>query len=121
MKKLVAKRSDIVFYLKLFAIVSPDPQAVKSIVCAKSLSTLEDAYEHKTVSKEECQSSEVDDNGKFAQANGITAAPALIFPDGSIQLGYSEVTQLEKRVEEATTKTRVPESAKAAGQAQTTK
>ena len=121
MKKLIAKRPDIAFYLKLFAIVSRDPQMVKSIVCTKSLPALEDAYEHKAVPKEECQSSEVDDNGKFVEANGITAAPALIFPDGSIQLGYSEAAQLEKRIEESTTKPKALESTKAGGQGQTTK
>jgi protein-disulfide isomerase len=114
MKKLVEKRPDIAFYLKLFAIVSPDPQTVKSIICAKSLSMLEDGYEHKSIPKEECQSTELDDNTKFAQTNGITAAPALVFPDGTIQLGYSEAAQLEKRIDEATGKQRVTESPKKA-------
>jgi len=100
MKKITEKRQDIVFYLKLFALISPDPQTVKSIVCAKSLSVLEDGYERKPVPKQECQSSEADDNMKFAQENAINSAPALIFPDGTIQLGYSDAAQLEKRIDE---------------------
>jgi thiol:disulfide interchange protein DsbC len=114
MKKLVEKRPDIVFYLKLFAVVSPDPQTVKSIICAKSLTMLEDAFEHKTVPKQECQSTEFDDNGQFARQNGITGAPALIFPDGTIQMGFSEAGPLEKRIDEAAGKQKGPDPAKAA-------
>ena len=99
MKKLVEKRPDMVFYLKLFALVSPDPKEVKSVACSKSLSVLEDAYEHKEVASRECPSNEVEDNGKFARESGLTAAPALIFPDGSFQLGFSDAAELEKRID----------------------
>jgi thiol:disulfide interchange protein DsbC len=99
MKKLVEKRPDMAFYLKLFALVSPDPRKVKSIACGKSLSVLEDAYEHKEVATRECASNEVEDNTKFAKESGITAAPALIFPDGSLQLGFSEAAELEKKID----------------------
>ena len=112
MKKLVEKRPDIAFYLKLFAIVSPDPQTVKSIICAKSLSMLEDGYERKSVPKEECQSTEMDDNMRFARENAINAAPTLIFPDGTVQSGYSDAIQLERRIAEATGRQKTPESAK---------
>jgi protein-disulfide isomerase len=114
MKKLVEKRPDIGFFLKLFAIVSPDPQTVKSIICAKSLSKLEDAYERRSVPKEECESSELADNTKFAQANAINAAPALIFPDGTVQFGYLEATQLEKRINDAARTLKAPEPTKTA-------
>ncbi len=101
MKKLVEKRPDILFLLKVFVIVSRDPHAAKSIVCSKSLSLLEDAYEHKAVPDKECPSKEVDDNTAFAAANGLTAAPALVFPDGSVQLGYSDAAALEKSINQA--------------------
>jgi protein-disulfide isomerase len=101
MKKLVEKRPDIAFYLKVFALVSPNPATAKSIVCSKSLATLEAAYEKKPVTTEECESTEVEENGKYAAENGITAAPALVFPDATVQLGYSEAERLEKRIDEA--------------------
>ncbi len=116
MKKIVEKRADIAFYLKLFAVVSRDPQVVRSIICAKSLSVLENAYEHKEVPKQECQSTELDDNGKFTQMNGITAAPAIVFPDGTIQLGYSLAPELEKKIDEAAGKGKEPDRSKAGGQ-----
>ena len=101
MKKIVEKRADIVFFLKLFVMVSPDPKTVKSIICSNSLSVLEDAYEHKAVPDKDCPSKELDDNMAFAKANGLSAAPALIFPDGSVQMGYSDAARLEKSIDQA--------------------
>ena len=106
MKKLVEKRPDIVFYLKLFALVSPNPQTVKSVACSKSFSVLEDAYEHKEVADLQCPSAGVEENGAFARDAGITAAPALIFPDGSLQMGYSDAAELEKRIDRASAGTK---------------
>lgn len=101
MKTLVAKRPDIAFYLKIFAIISPDPQTAKSILCARSLSMLEDAYERKPVPKQECASKELDDNMRFAEENGIDSAPALILPDGSLHLGLLPADELEKKIDAA--------------------
>lgn len=99
MKKLIEKRPDIVFFLKLFVMVSPDAKKVKSIVCSGSLSVLEDAYEHKEVADKDCTTKELENNRSFADTNGLTAAPALIFPDGSLQLGFSDADALEKSID----------------------
>ena len=103
MKKLVEKRPDMAFYLKLFDLVSPDVRKVKDVACSKSLSVLEDAYEHREVVSRECPSNEVEDNTNFAKESGLTAAPAVIFPDGSFQLGFSEAADLEKRIDRSVT------------------
>ncbi len=100
-KALVAKRPDIAFYLKVFALISPDPETAKSIICARSLSMLEDAYEKKPVPKQECATRELDENMQFAQASGIDAAPAIIFPDGSLHSGYLPADELEKKIDAA--------------------
>ena len=101
LKTLAAKRTDIVFYLKIFTLVSPDPAVAKSIVCERSLALLEDAYEGKAVPSRSCESKEIDDNMRFAEANGIDGAPAVILPDGSLQFGYSDAASLEKKIDEA--------------------
>jgi thiol:disulfide interchange protein DsbC len=101
MKKLVEKRPDIVFFLKLFVMVSRDAEKAKSIVCGKSLRMLEDAYEHKEVPKSDCTTKELDGNKAFADSNGIDAAPALIFPDGSLQTGFSNAEALERSIDRA--------------------
>ena len=101
MKAVAAKRPDIVFYLKLFTMISRDPKVAKSIICSKSLAMLENAYEKKPVEGHDCATNEIDDNMKFVEEHGIDAAPALIFPDGTLQLGYSTADSLEKRIDEA--------------------
>ena len=101
MKTLAAKRPDIAFYVKVFTMVSRDPKVAKSIVCNKSLPMLEDAFAKKPVPEQDCASKEIDDNMKFVQEHGIDAAPALIFPDGTLQMGYSDAAGLEKRIDEA--------------------
>ena len=87
-------------------LVSPNRQTVKSVACSKSLSVLENAYEHKEVADLQCPSAEVEDNGAFARDAGITAAPALIFPDGSLQMGYSDAAGLEKKIDQASAGTK---------------
>ncbi len=101
MRIVAAKRPDIAFYLKVFTMVSRDPKIAKSIVCAKSLTMLDDAFARKPVPEQDCASKEIDENMKFAEGHGIDAAPALIFPDGTLQLGYSDAASLEKRIDEA--------------------
>ena len=101
MKIVAAKRPDIAFYLKVFTMVSRDPKVAKSIVCNKSLAMLEDAFAKKPVPEQDCASKEIDDNMKFVEEHGIDAAPALIFPDGTLQLGYSDAADLEKKIDEA--------------------
>jgi protein-disulfide isomerase len=116
MKKIVEKRADIVFFLKLFVIVSQDPKAVKNVVCNDSLAVLEDAYEHKAVPEKDCPTKELEDNRAFAQANGISAAPALVFPGGAVQIGYSGAAELEKSIDEATKRQHGAAAARAAGE-----
>jgi protein-disulfide isomerase len=108
MKKIAAKRTDIVFFLKIF-LLNPTPESTQlanSIVCSRSEAVLHNAYENKTIPKQECGTREVEENIRFAAGNGIVSAPALIFPDGSIQFGYSEAATLEKTIDESAAKKR---------------
>jgi thiol:disulfide interchange protein DsbC len=100
-KALAARRPDIAFFLKVFALISPDPQIPRSIICGRSLSMLEDAYERKPVPKQDCATRELDENMQFVQANGIDAAPAIIFPDGSLHSGYVPEAELERLIDAA--------------------
>ena len=92
MKKIVEERKDIAFYIKLFPLKS-HPEAYeksKSIVCEKSLTLLEDAFEKKSLSKPNCETLAVDENIKLAQQLGITSVPILILPDGRLLPGYKD-------------------------------
>lgn len=96
MKKVVAKRLDIAFYLKLFPLkMHKDAYwKSKSIVCSKSIKLLEDNFENKPVPKTDCSTSEIDENIKFAETNGISGTPTMILPDGSIHQGTIEADKL---------------------------
>jgi thiol:disulfide interchange protein DsbC len=97
MKKVIEKRKDIAFYIKLYPLVSIHPSAYeksKTILCNKSLKLLEDAYEGKKLPKPKCEAKEIDDNIKLAADLGISATPTIIMPNGKVFIGFLNVEQL---------------------------
>jgi len=103
MKKVVAKRKDIAFYIKLFPLqIHPDAYwKSKSILCNKSLKFLEDNFEKKPIPRPDpnCQTKEVDENINLAKEFGINGTPTAIFPDGSVQAGFLEADRLIEMVD----------------------
>jgi len=96
MKKIVEKRKDIVFYVKLFPL-SMHKDAywkAKSIICTNSMKLLEDCYEGKKIDKTECETTEVDDTIKLADSLGITGTPAIVLPDGRLRTGALPESEL---------------------------
>jgi thiol:disulfide interchange protein DsbC len=89
MEKVVEKRKDIVFYIKLFPLSSHKDAywKSKSIVCKMSLSLLEDCYAKKSIEKTDCDTKEVDETIKLAGSLGITSTPTIILPDGRLRVG----------------------------------
>lgn len=89
MKKVLEKRKDIAFYIKLYPLkMHKDAYwKSKSIVCKNSLKMLEDVFEKKDIEKIECNTSEVDDTIKLAESLGITGTPTMILPDGRVHAG----------------------------------
>lgn len=103
MKKILEKRTDVAFFLKL-TLIRRNPELEKkskAIVCSKSLKVLDDAFEGATLPTAECQTKELEENTKFMEANGFSGVPVTIFPDGSVQVGFVESSVLEKRIDEA--------------------
>lgn len=98
MKKILKKRKDIVFYLKLFPLkMHKDAYwKSKSIVCNKSLKMLEDNFDKKPIPNTSCDTTEIDDNIKLAESIGITGTPTLIMPDGRM---YSGTMPAERLIE----------------------
>ena len=98
MKKIVEKRKDVAFLIKLYPLPM-HPEAydkAKAIVCEKSadkaMKLMDDAFSGKSISKPnaKCDASEVDNNLKLAAELGIRGTPAIIFPDGRLLPGYVE-------------------------------
>lgn len=84
MKKVLEKRKDIVFYIKLFPLpMHPDAgRKVKTIMCENSVALLEDAFAKKTIADPKCETKAVEENIKLAEKLGINGTPNIIFPDG---------------------------------------
>jgi thiol:disulfide interchange protein DsbC len=103
MKKVIAQRMDIAFYMKLFPLkMHRDAYwKSKSIICNKSIQFLEDNFEKKPIPRTECDTKEIDENVKLAEKNGITGTPTMILPDGSIYSGAAEAEKLIKMIDDA--------------------
>jgi thiol:disulfide interchange protein DsbC len=100
MKKVIEKRKDIAFFIKMFPLkIHPGAyEKAKAIVCEKSLTLLDDAFAKKQLPKPKCETSVVDDNLKLGEKLGISGVPALILPDGRVIPGYREADALIKLV-----------------------
>jgi thiol:disulfide interchange protein DsbC len=97
MKKVVAERKDISFFLK-FMPLSFHPDAYwksRSILCRSSLQWLEDNFAKKEIPKPDCDNKpEIEANIKAAQALGITGTPTLVLPDGLVVSGVKDAKTL---------------------------
>jgi len=96
MKKVIEKRKDIAFYIKMFPLPMHTGayEKAKAIVCEKSLAFLDDAFEKKQLPKPTCDTQVIDENIKLAEKLGISGAPTLILPDGRVISGYREADAL---------------------------
>ncbi len=100
MKKIVAGRKDIAFYLKLFPLkFHPDAYwKSKSLVCAKSTHLLEENFEKKPIPKPGCETHAVDNNIKIAGELGITGTPTIVMPDGFVVTGAMRADAMTRLV-----------------------
>ncbi|MBI1912067.1 MAG: DsbC family protein [Deltaproteobacteria bacterium] len=89
-KKILAKRNDVAFYIKMYPLaIHPEAyEKSKAIVCNKSAKLLNDAFTGKKLPKAECETQELDNNIKLAEDLGLRGTPALVFPDGRLLPGY---------------------------------
>ncbi len=100
-KKVIQKRKDIVFFIKMFplSIHKGAYDKAKAIVCEKSLALLDAAFEKKDIPAAKCNTSVLDENIKLASKLGINGTPAIIFPDGRVVPGVMDADALIKEVE----------------------
>jgi thiol:disulfide interchange protein DsbC len=96
MKKVIEKRKDIAFFIKMFPLPMHKGayEEAKAIVCEKSLALLEDAFAKKPLPAPKCDTKAVDDNIKLGEKLGIRGTPAIILPDGIVVPGYKDADSL---------------------------
>lgn len=91
-KKIISKRKDIAFYVKMYPLaIHPEAyEKSKAIICGKSQTKLlDDAFAGKKLPKAACQTAEIDNNIKLAEELGIRGTPGVILPDGRLFPGYA--------------------------------
>jgi thiol:disulfide interchange protein DsbC len=96
MKKVLEKRTDIVFFIKMYPLPFHKNAYKKSqsIVCEKSLDLLEDAFAKKSLPEPKCETAALDENIELAKKLGIQGTPAIILPNGSIIPSYKDADSL---------------------------
>ena len=96
MKKVIEKRKDIAFFIKMYPLPMHKGayEKSKTIVCEKSLALLEDALAKKTLPAPKCETSALDENIKLAEKLGIRGTPALVLPNGLVIPGYKDADSL---------------------------
>jgi len=95
-KKVIAERKDIAFYIKLYPLPM-HPEAYnksRSILCKNSLEYLDLAFEGKAVPEVKCDTQAVDQNIALAKELDINGTPGIILPDGRLIPGYIKAEQL---------------------------
>ncbi|MHB8881462.1 MAG: DsbC family protein [Thermodesulfovibrionales bacterium] len=89
LRKVIAEKNDIVFYLKLMPLqMHPDAHwKSRSIMCSRSLQLLEDNFSKKQIPRPACETGVVDDTVRLGAELGITGTPTMIMPDGFVVFG----------------------------------
>jgi thiol:disulfide interchange protein DsbC len=96
MKKVLEMRKDVAFYL----ILNPLPmhkdayKKVQAVLCEKSHSLLNQAFEGKAMPEPSCSSEAVEKNKALVQKLGINSTPTLIRQDGTVLNGFRPADQL---------------------------
>jgi thiol:disulfide interchange protein DsbC len=90
MEKIVRSRKDIAFFIKMFPLAShPNSyQKAKTIICTKSAKMLADSLAGQPLPPPVCETDQIEQNKKLADALNINSTPTLIFPNGNVMPGF---------------------------------
>jgi thiol:disulfide interchange protein DsbC len=99
-KTLVEKDPDVAFHIKLYSRNNNPASAEKarSVICARSISLLDDAYAGKPVPPATCKSSAPEETLKLADRLNIRGTPTMVMPDGLIVTGYRDANALKQLI-----------------------
>ena len=104
LKKLAEIAPDVAINIVLYPLpMHPGAyDKARVIVETQSMDILDKAFEGGDVPKPSQESSKkiIDENIAFSVANGISATPAVVMPDGRIELGVKDAEALKKELEE---------------------
>jgi thiol:disulfide interchange protein DsbC len=100
LKKLAAAEPDLAIYVKMFPLkIHPGAyDKARALLVAGSPEALDIAFAGGPLppAKGDEKRREVDETLKVAASLGVSAAPALVFPDGRVMLGYRDADMIRK-------------------------
>ncbi len=97
MKKILKKRDDIAFYIKLFPLTKIHKDAYrksKAIQCKGSIELLEKAFQKKPIPDPTCETDVIDKNIKLAEKLGFTGTPTIVIDNGIVVRGFIKAENL---------------------------
>lgn len=88
-KKVVEKRNDIVFHIKLLPLeMHKDARRkAKSIICENSIELLEASFDKKSIPDPKCETDAIEKTEADAARLGVRSTPTIIFPNGLLTTG----------------------------------
>lgn len=100
LKKVIAERREIAFFLKLMPLrMHPDAYwKSQSVLCRQSLELLEDNFAGKAIPKPDCETKGIDENMRLGAELGITGTPTMVLPDGLVIAGTREAVAIIEMV-----------------------
>ncbi len=101
LQKVIEKRKDIAFYIKLFPLPNHKDAywKSKSIQCNKSLKLLEENFEGKAPPQPSCETSAIEKNISLGREIGVNSTPTIILPDGRLIPGAIPADKLIELIE----------------------
>lgn len=102
LKAVASKRSDLAIYIKLYSRTGDAATVarVRSILCAKSIALLEDAYAGKPLPAASCETAAPEETADLAAHLGIRGTPTFLLPDGRMVRGYRDADALLRLLKE---------------------
>lgn len=96
LKTVLDNVPDVAFYIKLYSRNNNPASAGKarSVVCAKSVALLEDAFAGKPLPPPNCSTQAPEETLNLAGKLGIRGTPTLVLPDGRVLVGYRDAKAL---------------------------
>jgi thiol:disulfide interchange protein DsbC len=96
LRTVAEKDPEVVFYIKLYSRNNSAAtlEKAKSVLCAKSMALLEDAYAGKPLPSASCKTGAPEETHKLAEQLNIRGTPTMVLPDGRVMTGYRDANAL---------------------------
>jgi len=101
-KQVLAKRHDVAFYIFLRPLPMHGKDAIdkaQAIICAKSLTLLDEALSGKPLPKPTCGNEQVEKNIALADSLQLRSTPTLVREDGTVNAGFLPAEQLSSWID----------------------